>query len=303
MGQSSEGDLLSWLFLAKTLARQAGALILKYQQESVASNLTRKESSNIDGATSVLGIERKSNSTDLVTKVDLASQELIFSGLRSKIPPSHRLIGEEDGDSENDQQTSLDERPTWIVDAVDGTTNFVHGLRDYAVSIGLAIDRQVMIGVVYSPANDEMFVGLRGYGAYLNDIPMRVSGCNALKEALIVSEWGYERSRQGIDTMLAVNRRFLDLQTRGVRQIGSGSLDMCYVAAGRIDAVYCGVAGGDAWKIWDYAAASLIAEEAGAKLRTVRGDQFHIEADSMACATPGVINELLDVLKSTDQSK
>lgn len=271
---------LGWLLLARQLAVQAGTLVMSLRQPPTSAS-----------AATPLAINSKTASIDLVTSADLASQNLIFSAIAQAFP-AHRLIGEEDVEHYGE----LDERATWIVDAVDGTTNFVHGLRDWAVSIAFVKDRAVEIGVVYCASSGELFCGVRGCGAYMNDRPIRASGVQRLSEAVIVSEWGYERGTEGVERMLAVNRRLLARNVRGPRQLGSGALDMCYVAMGRIDGVYCGVAG-ESWKIWDYAAASLIAREAGAELRTVEGREFHITCESMVCAAPGVLRELLEAIQ------
>lgn len=274
-------QLLSWHLLAKTLARRAGKLIVSFRYPS---------SDDAPG----FDIESKTNATDLVTSADLASQKLIFDGLKEKCP-THRLIGEED----TVYYGSLDDQPTWIVDAIDGTTNYVHGINNFAVSIALTVNKSVIIGVVYNPCTDEMFSAIRGHGAFLNDVAIRRSMCLDLTDAIIISEWGYDRSVEGVRKMLSVNERLMVRKVRGIRQLGSGTLNICYVAMGRADAVYCGVANGDAWKLWDYAASSLIAEEAGAIFRTVQGASFNIEADSMVCATPRIMDQLLDVINES----
>lgn len=281
-GTFEDNDIQTWLQLARTLARQAGDLVLSIRHP--ASGVS---------ASNMLSIETKSNATDLVTSADMASQNLIFSALK-KAHPTHRLIGEED----SEEPGPLDDRPTWIVDAIDGTTNFVHGLSDWAVSIGIALHARPVAGVVYNPKTRELFSGRIGGGAFLNDLPLHTGSAKQLSEAMVVSEWGYAREEEKVRKMLFVNEKLLTHGTRGIRQIGSGSLDICYVGAGRVDAVYCGVVGSDAWKIWDYAAACVIATEAGAVMRTVDGGEFDIEAPSMVCATPGVMEELLQVLKS-----
>ncbi len=108
----------------------------------------------------------------------------------------------------------------------------------------------------------------------------------------MLTEWGYDRSDAGISAILGANERLLRRNVRGIRQLGSGALDLCYVAMGRADAVYCGVAG-ESWHVWDYAAASLIAQEAGAELRTLDGREFCITDATMACATPAILPALL----------
>lgn len=269
-------NAVGWLILARRLAVEAGTLVMSLGQGGKSG--------------SGLRIESKTTGVDLVTSADLASQDVIVRGIAEAFP-SHRVIAEEDGEKYGE----LDERATWIVDAVDGTTNFVHGLRDWAVSIAFVKGRVVEVGVVYCAMGGELFYGVRGCGAYMNDRRIGVSDVRGLGEAVVVSEWGYERGGEGVKRMLEVNERLLKRGVRGVRQLGSGSLDMCYVAMGRVEGVYCGVAG-EAWKIWDYAAGCVIVREAGGELRTVDGAEFEITAASMVCATPGVMHELLEVI-------
>ena len=266
---------------ARRLAREAGDLILSLRYPSTTTTNT-----------SSLNIDSKSGSSDLVTSADLASQKLIFQSL-SATYPNDRLIGEED----EQHYEHLDNRPTWIVDAIDGTTNYVHGFTDFSVSIGFSYNCRVQTGAVYNPNTKEMFTAVRGVGAFLNDKPISVSRCARLENALIISEWGYDRTEEGVEKMLKVNHRFMTKPVRGIRQLGSGSLDMCYVAMGKVEATYCGVSMGDSWKIWDYAAASVIAEEAGAELRTVNGEKFEITDNSMVCSAPGVLDDVLGVIQ------
>jgi myo-inositol-1(or 4)-monophosphatase len=169
-------------------------------------------------------------------------------------------------------------------------------LADVAVSIALAVKGRVVVGVVYNPFRNEMFHACVRRGAFLNDRRIAVSSAVSLDSALVVCEWGYERSPAGIDAMLAGVRRLMLSNVRGIRQIGSGALDMCYVACGRVEAVYTGLAG-EGWKIWDYAAAGLIAEEAGARLSTIGGEPFALTAKSMACTAPGIAKDLIAALR------
>lgn len=284
MRHTRSDEPLGWLLLAKQLARQAGDLVVSLRHKPPSRPSTTSSAN--------LAIESKSGSSDLVTSADLASQNLIFQGIASAYP-KHRLIGEEDSEDYGE----LDDGPTWIVDAIDGTTNFVHGLSDWAISIAFAKEKVVEVGVVYCPRSGEMFSGVRGHGAFMNDRPIETSKVETLTEAVIISEWGYERGQEGVGKMLAVNERLMVGKTRGVRQLGSGALDICYVGMGRADGVYCGVCGSDAWKIWDYAAACVIAEEAGAVFSTVDGGRFDITSGSMVCAAPGVHKELQAVIK------
>lgn len=288
-GRKSSGgeshDVLGWLQTAKTLARDAGTRIVAMRHPP-------------RGNASDLKVSTKSNSADLVTNADLAAQEAIFQGLSTAFP-NHLRIGEESvvGDGSADgMQPNLTMAPTWIVDAIDGTSNYVCGLPDVAICIAFAIKGRVVIGVVYNPFRDEMFHAVSGGGAYLNDNPISVSTRPSLDAATVVCEWGYERTPSGIDAMLAGSRRLLLANVRGIRQIGSGALDMCYVACGRVDAVYCGLAK-EGWKIWDYAAAGVIAEEAGAVLSDISGCPFTLHATSMACATPALAENFVATVK------
>lgn len=264
---------LSYLQTAKTLARRAGLLIRQYRHPA-------------DPSAPSLSIDSKSGPADLVTNADIASQALIFSGLAAA-HPTHLLIGEE-----STANQALTDEPTWIVDAIDGTTNYVCGLPSYCVSIALAIARRPVAAAVYNPAIDEMFAAAHGHGAFLNEMPLRARRCPRMGDALVLTEWGYVREEASVDAILAANRRLIARGVRGVRQIGSGALDLCYVAACRADAVYTGVAG-EQWHIWDYAAGALVAEEAGAKLVTLTGEKFDVTARSMACATPELLPQIL----------
>ncbi|CAN8074294.1 unnamed protein product [Agarophyton chilense] len=286
-GNNLPDDLHSRHLLAIRLAREAGDVIF---------SLRFGNSNNARGTHDSFSLFTKTDASDLVTTADHASQEHIFSGLRNAYP-HHRLIGEETKES----HAPLNDKPTWIVDAIDGTTNYVHGIPHFAVCIAHARDKRVELGVVYNPFFREMFHGVRGKGSFMNGKRMNCASTTKIKEALILSEWGYVRD-EGAKSMLAANERLLVAGVRGVRQLGSGALDICYVGMGMADGVYCGVEDGkrDSWHIWDYAAASVIAEEAGATMRTVDGGEFHVEADSMVCSTPGLMNVLLEVLKESE---
>jgi myo-inositol-1(or 4)-monophosphatase len=275
---NDKDDILGWLQTAKTLARDAGTRIsaMRFPPRGCS--------------TPNLNVTAKSGSTDLVTNADFAAQEAIFQGLATAFP-SHRRIGEEDGNT-----PELTSEATWIVDAIDGTTNYVSGLPDVAVCIALAIKGRVVLGVVYNPFRNEMFHAVSGGGAYLNDNPIAVSSTSSLDAAVVVCEWGYERSPTGIDAMLAGARRLMLANVRGLRQLGSGALDLCYVACGRVDAVFCGLAG-EGWKIWDYAAAGIVAEEAGAVMSDINGNPFTLTATSMACAAPALAANFVATVK------
>lgn len=276
----AHSDLHGYLQTAVSLAKRAGTLI---QQHRYPAQLNGGDA---------LAINTKAGSADLVTDADVASQSLIFGALR-KLYPEHKLIGEED-----EEHAQLTNDPTWIVDAIDGTTNFVHGL-DCCVSVALVVDRQPLVGAVYNPFRAEMFHAARGRGAFLNDVPITVKPCASLHDALILTEWGYVRNAPAVRRILAANERLITANVRGVRQLGAGALDLCYVGAGRADAVYCGIAG-EGWHMWDFAAGALVAEEAGAKLSKLDGSPFDLTLPSMACATQNILPRLLEIVNAED---
>ncbi len=274
-------DLHGYHQTAVTLARRAGNLIRQHRFPAV-----------ID-ANNSLELNSKQGSADLVTNADHASQHLIFSALR-EIYPDHCFIGEED-----DSHAPLTDAPTWIVDAIDGTTNYVHGLSECCVSVALVVDRRPLVGAIYNPFRGEMYHAARGRGAFLNDEPIAVKPCHSFHDALILTEWGYVRDSRKVRKILGANERLVMANVRGIRQLGAGALDLCYVAVGRADAVYCGVAG-EGWKMWDYAAGVLVAEEAGAKVTALDGKEFDLTSPSMACATEDILSKLLQIVNRNE---
>lgn len=276
--------------IASRIAREAGA--------TIRAALPRGGSGGGGGGGGTEGVggapvaSSKSNSTDLVTATDVAVQGAVFAALRRHYP-DFSYIGEEDGAA----ATPLGASPTWIVDPIDGTANFVAGLADVCVSLALAVDRRVILGVVYSPVADELYTATAGGGAALNGVRLPPPVCDRLADGLVVMEWGYDRTPAGMDAMLAAARAVLGAPSRGVRQLGSGILDMCYVAAGRVAAVYTGVAG-EGWRIWDYAAGGLIVAEAGGVVVGLGGGEWDWVGGGggMVAAAPGVVDELVCVL-------
>eukprot|EP00968_Pinguiococcus_pyrenoidosus_P005862 scaffold385_cov305-Pinguiococcus_pyrenoidosus.AAC.9 len=234
---------------------------------------------------------------DIVTETDKANEELIFEGLRRRFP-ADAFIGEESS-SGGVSAANLGPNKTWIVDPIDGTTNFVAGLPLTCVSIGLCVGGRPVLGVVFNPCMDEMYIGVRGHGAYLNGQRLKVSDTTRLDEAVVIQEYGYERE-DGILALMSTSAALLGNKVRALRQFGSGCLDICWVAAGRCDAVYAGVAHEGlckGWMPWDYCAGVVIGEEAGAVFKKFDGTDFDIfYRKDFLCCTPGVLDELRGVL-------
>jgi len=220
--------------------------------------------------------------TNMVTDVDRRSECAIVEILHAAFP-GHRILAEEGG--EHSQRKSP---YRWIVDPLDGTTNFTHGFPAFCVSIGLEAEGRIVLGVVYDPLRQELFEAEAGKGALLNGRRIHVSTVPTLNKALLVTGFAYDRdSRQ---RNLEHFERFV-LATQGLRRTGSAALDLSYVAAGRVDGF---------WELrlspWDVAAGSLIVTEAGGRITDFAGNPFKGDG-AETLATNGLIHQaMIDVL-------
>lgn len=227
-------------------------------------------------------VDRKGR-TDLVTNIDRESESMIIQHISERFP-EHAIIAEEKDYEKRDHDYR------WVIDPLDGTTNYVHGYRHYAVSIALHVRREPTIGVVFDPANNEMFTAIRGRGSFLNDQQIQVSANSQLLNCMLATGIPYEieeRWHRSFDLF----KRFY-YSTQGVRRDGSAALDMCYVAAGRFDGF---------WEYnlhpWDVAAAMLIVQEAGGKVSDFRNRKSSI-FDTEILATNGKIHDsMLNVIQ------
>jgi myo-inositol-1(or 4)-monophosphatase len=220
----------------------------------------------------------KGSPTNLVTEMDQRAEALILERLRGAFPDD-AILAEEQG------AASGRSGRRWIVDPLDGTTNYAHGLPVFGVSIALEIARRLVLGVVYDPSRDELFVGERGAGATLNDTPIRVSTAAAVGESLLVTGFPYN-IRETRDTNLAEYAAF-SLRARAVRRLGSAVIDLAYVACGRFDGY---------WELrlgaWDVAAGAVLVEEAGGRITGIDGGALEVDAPTLL-ATNGVIHEAM----------
>lgn len=225
---------------------------------------------------------RKKGAVDLVTEADTASEKLIMDTILSAYP-GHDVLAEESG------LTAGDGRCRWIVDPLDGTTNFAHGLDLYAVSIAFALEGQVMVGLVFSPANGELFAAIKGQGATLNDKAIRVSRAETLADSLLVTGFPYN-TREILAPLMARFSSCLSA-SQGIRRLGSAAIDLCYVACGRFDGFW-----EEDLKPWDTAAGALIAAEAGGVVTDFSDRPFSADMRQIA-ATNGLIHsQLLSLL-------
>jgi myo-inositol-1(or 4)-monophosphatase len=200
---------------------------------------------------------------DLVTDADLASQRTIHDYLHQRFP-QHGFLGEEDLASQG--RPAPDAPPTWIVDPIDGTTNYVHDCPLYCVSIGLQVAGELVVGVVLDPARQELFRAAQGLGAWLGGRRLRTSQATGLDEALLAT--GFPTDLRGQERTLDWWRYF-SLRTQSLRRTGSTALNLCYVAAGRFDGY---------WAfdnhVWDVAGAVVLLREAGGTITNVDGSPF-----------------------------
>ncbi|XP_074545549.1 inositol monophosphatase 1-like isoform X2 [Halichoeres trimaculatus] len=225
----------------------------------------------------------KSSSVDLVTQTDQKVEKLIIQSVQEKFP-SHRFIGEESVAA--GERCVLTNEPTWIIDPIDGTTNFVHAFPFVAVSIGFCVNKQVEFGVVYSCLEDKMFTARRGKGSFCNGEPLQVSDQKDIKQAIIATEFGSSRDPEVVDHIFSSLRNIVSIPVHGVRGAGTAAINMCLVASGCVEAYYeIGI------HVWDVAAGSLIVSEAGGVLMDVEGGQMDMMSRRIVAANSKIIAE------------
>ena len=228
-------------------------------------------------------VSHKGTPVNLVTEMDRAAEALIIEAIRSRFP-NHAILAEESGQLEGAP------RYRWIVDPLDGTTNYAHGLPHYGVSIALEVDGRPALGVVYDPSRDECFVAERGRGGFLNGAPIHVSGAGHLNESLLCTGYGYD-IREARDNNLAEHAA-LALRCQSVRETGSAVLDLAAVAAGRLDAY---------WELrlgpWDVAAGMVLVEEAGGRVTDPAGAPVDLNAPAVVASNGLIHDEILQVLR------
>ena len=232
-------------------------------------------------------VDNKEGINNLVTEADHASENAILSVIRSAYP-DHMILAEESGKS---QQT---DEYKWIVDPIDGTVNFAHGIPLNAVSIGIEKNGEIIMGVVYNPHLQEMFFAEKGKGAFLNDKPIRVSDEKKVIKSCLVTGFPYIYLDQP-NGPLEVFARFV---RKGVpvRRIGSAAIDLCWVAAGRFDGFY-----EHKLEPWDSAAGSLIVTEAGGMITNHQGNEFSIYEHAVLASNGWIHDELVGVLNNTHE--
>jgi len=228
-----------------------------------------------------LQIDRKQHN-DFVTEVDKAAEEAIIETLNEAYP-NHGFLAEESGELLNNSDH------IWIIDPLDGTTNFIHGFPQYAVSIALSVNGVLQQAVIYDPNRDELFSASKGAGAYVDRRRLRVASQIKLENALIGTGFPY-RQDQDVDQYLKIFAE-MTRQCAGLRRPGAASLDLAYVAAGRYDGFF-----ESELKPWDMAAGALIITEAGGLVGNYRGEEGFLESGEIMAGNPRIFAQMAQVL-------
>jgi myo-inositol-1(or 4)-monophosphatase len=241
-----------------------------------AGNIINRASRNLD----ILSVTQKAIN-DFVSEVDREAEQEIIKILLNAYP-SHSILAEESGASGKSEFQ-------WIIDPLDGTTNFLHGFPQYAVSIALSHKGVMTQAVIYDPTRNDLFTATRGHGAYLNDHRIRVSKRLQLKQCLLGTGFPFKEFAY-VDNYLAMLRE-LTQKTTGLRRAGSATLDLAYVAAGRLDAFWeFGLAP------WDIAAGSLLITEAGGLVGDLEGNSGYLQSGNIVAASPKIFSQLIQAL-------
>ena len=245
-------------------AKEAGKIILHYYSENVNA-------------------VSKTNTCDLVTKADIASENKIISIIKNKFP-DHSILTEESGEELHKSDYC------WVIDPLDGTNNFYHKFPMFCVSIALYKKGKPLIGIVFDPLKKEFFYAEKNEGAYLNNKKINVSSVNSLSKSLLVLGFYYERGllmRKSLDQM----KKFFYENVHGIRRTGSAALDLCYTACGRFDGY---------WELtlnpWDYAAGSLILTEAGGRITNIQGEKYHLMMGNVVASNRKIHKQMLGIL-------
>lgn len=252
---------LEFLSFAREIAYSSGEILMAYYDA-------------IEG-----GDIRFKSKRELVSKADKLSEKSLITSIKKQYP-SHSILAEEGGGRE-----LPDAAYRWIIDPLDGTTNYVYSHPFFCISIGLEKEGELLLGVVYAPYLEEMFFAVRGKGAFLNDEPIQVSGAKELINSILATGFSYKRDDPQYDN----TPNFVNLihKVRGMRRCGSAALDLAYLAAGRYDGF---------WEIglqpYDTAAGVVIVEEAGGKVTDFRGGRDYIFGENIL-ASNGVIHQLI----------
>ena len=221
---------------------------------------------------------------DYVTASDKKVEKILIDELQ-KARPDYSILSEEIGEINNNESFK------WIIDPIDGTSNFLHGIPHFAISIGLEHNKEIICGIVYDPIKDEMFTAEKGNGAYINNQRMRVSARSKLKDCIIFSG-GPRYASDNKELAFEEYKKFSSKVSTAIRKFGSAALDMAYVAAGRCDGF---------WQrdlnYWDIAAGIILVKESGGFVTDFNGEYRYLENKTILATNSKINNEMVEVLK------
>ncbi|KAM3860229.1 inositol monophosphatase 1-like [Diretmus argenteus] len=230
-----------------------------------------------------IAIMQKSSPVDLVTETDQRVEQFIISTIKEKYP-THSFIGEESVAA--GAHSILTDDPTWIIDPIDGTTNFVHRFPFVSVSIGFTVKKEIEFGIVYSCVEDKMYTARKGKGAFCNGVPIKVSGQEDITKSLVLTEMGYKTNPEHFKIMMDNIKSVLTIPVHGIRSPGSAAVNMCQVACGAADAYYhIGI------HCWDMAGGAAIITEAGGVIMDISGGPFDLMSRRLIIASSRAIAE------------
>ena len=250
---------------------------------TAATEMAREAGEVLRAGHGLLHAPERKGRIDLVTEYDRRAEQLILARLGERFP-GHAILAEESG-----RQDARSAPVRWLIDPLDGTTNFAHNYPFFAVSIGVEIEGELAAGAVFDPIRDEMFSAARGQGATLNDRPIRVSAIERLEDALLVTGFPYD-VREHPERHLPDFRAFLE-RAQGIRRDGSAALNLCYLAMGRFDGFWEALL-----SPWDLAAGVLLVREAGGLVTTYDGGPLDLEGGEILATNHLLHTEMMAVL-------
>ncbi|UCD27303.1 MAG: inositol monophosphatase [Planctomycetota bacterium] len=231
-------------------------------------------------------IQTKGKAYNLVTEADIKSEEAIVSTIKESFP-DHAFLAEETGKSTGESEYM------WVIDPLDGTNNYAHKFPHFSISIALCKDEKPVLGVIYDPLREELFCAEQGKGSYLNDERIRVSSTSDLSDSILATGFYYDRGSLMKQTLQQMEA-FFGKPIRGIRRTGSAALDMSYVACGRLDGF---------WELilspWDYAAAAVIATEAGGKVTDIKGGDFDLFMNNIVVSNTQIHDGIIKVTEGS----
>ncbi|XP_067013488.2 uncharacterized protein [Anabrus simplex] len=273
----TEAEMANYLEVAEEIAREAGKLIL-------------------EGFSAAKDVTTKNGPWDLVTEYDRKVENLAFAELKKKFP-THKFIGEE-SEAIKEVSTELTDDPTWIIDPIDGTTNFIHGFHETCISMGLSVKKELIVGVVYNPILDYMFKARKGHGAYLNNKRIYTSKCTELSKTVVAVEASVARVPHLTEEVMS-RTAAITAVAHGTRTLGSAAMIVCYVANGSLGAFHM-----DHLQAWDVAGGTVILREAGGVALHTNGGPFDVMSRRYLFAgNKSLADQLVDIIKKADETR